>query len=77
MSGERLSTEIDETARLVLMDWPSGPAAFARILREYHPEASTRTILTLWGRYRGNDGRSLPTHDYRTGERITPSGAQS
>lgn len=61
------SEELDETARLVLMDEPSGPVDFARALRSVIPDTTVQEVAALWAKYRGLDGRSLPTHDYLTG----------
>lgn len=63
--------DIEETARLVLMDLPvRSLGAFLRELRDYHPNASVVTIQDLWDRYMGRAGYVLATHDLETGERL-------
>jgi hypothetical protein len=66
-----IPTEIDETARLILMDRPAiSLLNLARAVREYHPETDALTIGNIWAKYRGFDGRTQPTHDVQTGERL-------
>jgi len=62
--------EIEESARLILMDNPSGPMEFTKKLRNefYQTQISLEACMDLWGKYRGHDGRSKPTHDVETGE---------
>ena len=74
--------DVDETARLVLMELESTatpsrmslrPArpdfmSFATMLRKVHPILTIVEVGNLWGKYMGWDGRSLPTHDYLTGQ---------
>lgn len=63
--------DIDETARLVLMsDARVGYMAFAEAMRDEHPGIPLAPIYDLWGKYRGWDGRTLPTHDIETGARL-------
>lgn len=63
--------DMDETARLILMDLPSrSMVAFAGRLREYHPEASVLDLQAIWEKYMGMDGRRAPTHDLETGNRL-------
>lgn len=62
--------EVEETARLILMDNPSGPKEFASLLRaEFEPEnmIAIETIAELWRKYRGMDGHIRPTHSIETG----------
>jgi hypothetical protein len=68
-----ITPDIEDTARLVLMEDPppSGPVEFARRLRENASDSvDLHAISALWGRYRGYDGRTLPTHDIATGSRL-------
>lgn len=65
--------DVDETARLILMEKPNITLInFAQKLKELHPDLVDRVSVgaALWGKYRGFDGRSRPTHDFWTGERI-------
>lgn len=61
--------EIDETARLILMESPHcSLMEFARALRENCGPLGLVEIGAAWRRYRWFDGG--PTHDVVTGERI-------
>lgn len=68
----RLDPDLDETARLLLMEDPSlalgNLAARIQAVRGGLPTAAE--MGEIWGRYRGWDGRSRPTHDVETGERL-------
>ncbi len=62
---------MDETARLLLMERPSmTPLDLYRALREYHPTITSGDNAAIWGKYRGWDGRTHPTHDVETGRRL-------
>lgn len=65
-----IAADYDATARLLLMDKPRGLIEFHRAFLEVHPEAAVRITSELWGKYRGYDGRTLPTHDYISGKRL-------
>lgn len=68
-------TDVEESACLVLLDLHeehSRPRViqFAHAIREIHPGTSALDISTLWTKFMGMDGRVLPTHDFRTGNRL-------
>lgn len=67
--------DMDETARLILMDGVSGLIEFSMKMQEAHPGLPTAgtTILSLYKKYCGFDGRSFPTHSIETGERLSTS----
>lgn len=61
--------DLDDTARLILMEKPDcSMREFADMLRR-EAFASLTEIGQLWRRYRGFDGRIMPTHDVQTGAR--------
>lgn len=65
--------DLDDTARLILMDQPDISAPFLRqALRTEGFNTSLEEFLPLWTKYRGTRGRSgrRPTHDIETGERL-------
>ena len=64
------AAELDETARIILLDEPSGPKEFFDALRAEVPDVSIPDGMGLWSKYRGMDGRVWPTHDIATGRRI-------
>lgn len=65
------AASLEDTARLVLMDLSSrSGGAFVRETRDYHPEASLDDLQYIWEKYMGLDGRSQPTHDLQTGNRL-------
>jgi hypothetical protein len=66
---------MDETARLILMDEPEIRFTdFAISLREYHKDASVVDCKVIYRKYKGwgwdGLGRTQPTHDIETGERL-------
>lgn len=64
-----LDYEVDETARLILMEQPEirmHPLS-VRLGAELGRPVSVHEIGEVWRRYRGFDGRTLPTHDVETG----------
>lgn len=64
--------DFDETARLILMEGVGGLVEFSRKMQEVHPNLPLAgdTIVSLYSKYLGFDGRSLPTHNIETGERL-------
>ena len=62
---------LDEAFRLILMDDPSATMLTVRnaLVAEGY-EINATAMAVLWGRYRGLDGRTSPTHDYVTGGRL-------
>ena len=60
-----MNSDVDETARLVLMEGARTRAAFAAALREQHPRINEESIGAFWHRYIGYWGK--PTHDINTG----------
>ncbi len=62
--------DYDETARLLLMDEPDGLIAFHRAFVAIHPGVTATLTGGFWGKYRGWDGRTRPTHDYVTGKHL-------
>lgn len=63
--------DIDDTARLLLMERPD--LDLIALHRALHAEGCPVTpaiVSDLWTRYRGWDGRTLPTHSVETGRRI-------
>ena len=63
--------DIDETARLILMDEPGGSRDFLGAMRREIPGVELVEILELWRKYRGLDSQP-PTHDIQTGRPIRP-----
>ncbi len=61
--------DIDETARLILMDEPGGSRDFLGAMRREIPGVELVEILELWRKYRGLDSQP-PTHDIQTGRPI-------
>jgi len=73
-----ITPDIDETARLILMDdnRPKGVVAFNRMLRENisksdNDRTSIEDVQRLWAKYMGMDGRTRPTHSIETGKRLS------
>jgi len=67
--------EMETTARLLLiMKADKGEdytlMEFAKDVREEHPTATQSDVSWLWQRYKGMDGRTKPTHNFYTGERL-------
>lgn len=68
--------DIDETARLVLMDLISEPmlpsgskfGLFVERVRAEFPRETLLDLKVLYAKYMGFDGRTLPTHDLESGE---------
>lgn len=65
-----MNIEIEETARLLLLEGGDSLLQFAQRVRDHHPATKHSDIVHLWAKYRGFDGRSFPTHDVETGEKI-------
>lgn len=70
-----ITPDMEETARLILMDDnpPKGLVEFRQRLKENtkHPDqVGVYETGELWTRYRGFDGRTPPTHNIETGERL-------
>jgi hypothetical protein len=61
--------DLDETARIILMDDPppTSITQFRNRLRDEHPTATLLEIAELWRMYRGWDTRPA-THDIETGK---------
>jgi len=71
-------TELNETARLIIMDNESiSMGAFGATLRRNMSRTVTlREIGWMWGKYRGFfNGATPPTHDVETGKPIRPERA--
>lgn len=65
--------QIEETARLLMMDDEvSGIVSLSRALQQYHAGVTPALVTDIWRKYKGLDGRSLPTHDLWTGRRYSP-----
>jgi hypothetical protein len=63
--------DIDDTARLLLMEQPDlDLIALHRALQSEGCQVSPVIVSDLWTKYRGWDGRTLPTHSVETGRRI-------
>lgn len=68
---EDVEQELNETARLILMEEPSITfRSFGLKLRTEMGGVGLREMGEMWTRYRGWDGRTGPTHNVETGERI-------
>lgn len=72
-----ITPDMDETARLLLMDDdpPKGVIEFNRRLRDNiserdNDQAKIVDVHGLWKKYVGLDGRTLPTHSIETGQRL-------
>lgn len=64
-------TEMDETARLILMvaDDESKTIdiiGFADEFRKAHPDTNVIVVMNHWKKWHGNS-QERPTHDYKTG----------
>lgn len=71
MSDVIVSRELDDTARLILMDKPDINAPTLRwVLRKEGIDTSLEEFLQLWTKYRGRLGRGghTATHDVETGK---------
>ncbi len=64
--------QIEETARLVLIDLPvRSVAMFVRETRDYHADAPLGDLQMIWTKYMGLDGRVSATHDLYTGNELS------
>lgn len=72
MTNQPTAQDIDETARLILMDGVSRMYELKRQLEEYYPGVTfgVEGISAIWAKYVGFDGRVMPTHSVETGEPI-------
>lgn len=66
-----LDPDIDETARLILMDEPDVRlyGLGVRLREELGRSVTVTELGVIWRRYRGFDSRTQPTHEVTTGER--------
>ena len=66
-----LDRDVDETARLILLDDPRiGLAGFIRLLRRnITGEIDVHQVNAAWKRYRGSHDKQ-PTHDIATGQEL-------
>lgn len=68
-----IPSDLDDTARLILMDQPDISAPMLRrALRTEGVDTTLEEITAIWRRYRGRSGRGghSATHDVETGERV-------
>lgn len=75
MAEQVTAEELDETARIILMEMHSekirrSAYIFIKRLRSHHASCSLMEAYDLWTKYMGADGRIGPTHDFETGRRI-------
>lgn len=62
--------DLDDTARLVLMDTPGiSFSKFVMAVRKTNA-VDLMSAQTLFTKYRGWDGRRFPTHSIETGKRL-------
>lgn len=73
MTDTTITTELDDTVRLILMDQPdlNGPM-LRRALNTEGVTTTLREFAAVWRKYRGVQGRGAiqPTHDVNTGKPI-------
>jgi hypothetical protein len=66
-----VSDDLDDTARLILIDDPKiGLAGFIRLLRRNTTgDVDVHSVNAVWKRYRGSHNQR-PTHDVLTGQEL-------
>lgn len=67
-----IPADLDETARLVLLDTPGIDSITwrERVTAATDPEPTPAQLNALWSRYVGNGDWYPPTHDIATGQEL-------
>lgn len=67
---EQVTSDQDETARLILMEGCDSASSLHKELRTFYPYIRLVISYSLWCKYKGVDAHTKATHDFMTGEKF-------